>query len=119
MFIRFTYVEFSWDVMEPISYFVGLANVIMGYIYFMFTQRDFSFGTWQSQMMQNAMDRQLKTGKFDVEKYEQMAKVTAKVHGSVIRARDTLLEERMREKKSARARVSKRVSVYYYCKSII
>ncbi len=74
MFIRFTYVEFSWDVMEPISYFVGLANVIMGYIYFMFTQRDFSFGTWQSQMMQNAMDRQLKTGKFDVEKYEQMAR---------------------------------------------
>ena len=62
MFIRFTYVEFSWDVMEPISYFVGLANVIMGYIYFMFTQRFFSFGTWQSQMMQNAMDRQLKTG---------------------------------------------------------
>ena len=74
MFIRFTYVEFSWDVMEPISYFVGLANVIMGYIYFMFTQRDFSFGTWQSQMMQNAMDRQLKTGKFDVDKYEQMAR---------------------------------------------
>ena len=74
MFIRFTYVEFSWDVMEPISYFVGLANVIMGYIYFMFTQRDFSFGTWQSQMMQNAMNRQLKTGKFDVDKYEQMAR---------------------------------------------
>ena len=64
--------EFSWDVMEPISYFVGLANVIMGYIYFMFTQRDFSFGTWQSQMMQNAMDRQLKTGKFDVDKCEQI-----------------------------------------------
>jgi len=74
VFVRFTYVEFSWDVMEPISYFVGLANVIMGYMYFMYTQRDFSFGTWQNQMMQSAMDRQLKTGKFDVTKYEQMAR---------------------------------------------
>ena len=74
VFVRFTYVEFSWDVMEPISYFVGLVNVIMGYMYFMYTQRDFSFGTWQNQMMQSAMDRQLKTGKFDVTKYEQMAR---------------------------------------------
>ena len=74
VFVRFTYVEFSWDVMEPISYFVGLANVIMGYMYFMYTQRDFSFGTWQNQMMRSAMDKQLKTGKFDVTKYEQMAR---------------------------------------------
>jgi hypothetical protein len=74
VFVRFTYVEFSWDVMEPISYFVGLVNVIMGYMYFMYTQRDFSFGTWQNQMMQSAMDRQLKTGKFDVTKYEQLAR---------------------------------------------
>jgi len=74
VFVRFTYVEFSWDVMEPISYFVGLMNVIMGYMYFMYTQRDFSFGTWQNQVMQSAIDRQLRSGAFDVSKYEQMSR---------------------------------------------
>ena len=50
VFMRLTYVELSWDVMEPISYFVGVFNAILVYIYFMVYQRDFSFNDWTSRM---------------------------------------------------------------------
>ena len=39
LFLRLTYVEFSWDVMEPISYFVGVFNAILIYACFMVNQK--------------------------------------------------------------------------------
>lgn len=40
------YVEFSWDVMEPISYFLGLTNAIFAYSYFLYTR-----GNWEYASM--------------------------------------------------------------------
>eukprot|EP00899_Mesostigma_viride_P013717 jgi/Mesvir1/22346/Mv03616-RA.1 len=36
---RLTFYDLSWDVMEPISYFLGSGSVILGYIYYLWTLR--------------------------------------------------------------------------------
>jgi hypothetical protein len=36
--------------MEPISYFVGMGNGILVYVYFMLYKRDFSFDDWRSRL---------------------------------------------------------------------
>ena len=59
LFIRLTYVELSWDVMEPISYFVGVFNAILVYLYFMVYNRDFSFDDWSSRMQKHFWKRNI------------------------------------------------------------
>lgn len=36
---RLTYYEYSWDIMEPIAYFLGSATGIFMYLFYMATQR--------------------------------------------------------------------------------
>ncbi|KAA8493184.1 Calcium uniporter protein 6, mitochondrial [Porphyridium purpureum] len=39
-----TYVEFSWDIMEPWTYFFGQSLLIMSYIYFLLLKKDHTVG---------------------------------------------------------------------------
>jgi hypothetical protein len=48
--LRLTYFELSWDVMEPISYFIGMFNSVLVYVYFMFNKKDFSLRDWTKSM---------------------------------------------------------------------
>jgi len=74
LFIRLTYVELSWDVMEPVSYFVGLGNAIMVYIYFMYTNRDFSFFDWSNSMERHYSKQKIKQAGIDWERYKSLAR---------------------------------------------
>lgn len=37
-----TYIEFSWDVTEPLAFFSQLVVQILAFVYFLFTRADFS-----------------------------------------------------------------------------
>ena len=74
LFIRLTYVELSWDVMEPISYFVGVFNAILVYLYFMVYNRDFSFDDWSSQMQKHFWKKSVDGEGIDMQKYERIAR---------------------------------------------
>lgn len=73
-FVRLTYVEFSWDVMEPLSYFVGLTNAIAVYIYYLWNRRDFSFETWQSSLEHTSLKRNLQSKGIDLDRYAALAR---------------------------------------------
>jgi len=74
VFMRLTYVELSWDVMEPISYFVGVFNAILVYIYFMVYQRDFSFNDWASRMQTSYTKSAVSKKGIDWERYKKIAR---------------------------------------------
>lgn len=73
-FVRLTYYEFSWDVMEPLSYFVGLANAIAVYVYYLWNRRDFSYETWQSSLEGKYAERALHGKGFDIARYGSLAR---------------------------------------------
>ena len=74
MFVRLTYYEFSWDVMEPISYFVGLSNAIMAYSYYLWNRRDFTFESWQRQLEGKYSEDILRSRGFNLERYIILAR---------------------------------------------
>ena len=80
MFMRLTYVELSWDVMEPISYFVGVFNAIMLYVYFMVNKRDFSFDDWSKRMQKHFWRRNIEKKQIDYAKYAKLMKRLRKHH---------------------------------------
>jgi hypothetical protein len=80
MFMRLTYVELSWDVMEPISYFVGVFNAILLYVYFMVNKRDFSFDDWSKRMQKHFWRRNIEKKHIDYAKYAKLMKRLRKHH---------------------------------------
>jgi len=43
LFARLTWWDFSWDVMEPVTYFTSVTeSAIAGYIYYLFTREEYS-----------------------------------------------------------------------------
>lgn len=78
VFIRLTYVELSWDVMEPLSYFVGVFNAILVYIYFMACQQDFSFQDWSVRMQNYFRRNKIQRAGIDYARYKSLLKTLRK-----------------------------------------
>jgi hypothetical protein len=47
---RFVWVDFNWDIMEPITYFVTLGTMIWGYTFFTFTKTDYSYPAFKERI---------------------------------------------------------------------
>ncbi|KAL2905617.1 Calcium uniporter protein 2 mitochondrial [Bienertia sinuspersici] len=73
-FMRLTFWELSWDVMEPICFYVTSAYFMLGYAFFLRTSREPSFeGFFQSRF--NAKQKRLiKTHNFDLDRYNELRK---------------------------------------------
>ncbi|KAG5081169.1 hypothetical protein GLYMA_02G238500v4 [Glycine max] len=72
LFFRLTFWEFSWDVMEPITYFTTSTGLVVGYAYFLFTSRD---PTYQDFMKRLFFSRQRKLHmryNFDVDRFKEL-----------------------------------------------
>jgi len=73
-FVRLTYYEFSWDVMEPISYFVGLMNAITVYIYYLWNRRDFSYEGWERSLEGKHTEDYLRRRGVDIDRYSALVR---------------------------------------------
>ncbi|XP_057530145.1 calcium uniporter protein 2, mitochondrial isoform X2 [Amaranthus tricolor] len=73
-FMRLTFWELSWDVMEPICFYVTSAYFMLGYAFFLRTSKEPSFeGFFQSRF--NAKQRKLmESYDFNIERYNELRK---------------------------------------------
>ncbi|KAI8523385.1 hypothetical protein RHMOL_Rhmol13G0069200 [Rhododendron molle] len=74
LFFRLTFWEFSWDIMEPVTFFTTSTSIVIGYAYFLFTSRD---PTYQDLMKRLSLSRQrklIKKHNFDVNRLMELQK---------------------------------------------
>ncbi|KAJ9167415.1 hypothetical protein P3X46_022069 [Hevea brasiliensis] len=74
LFFRLTFWEFSWDVMEPIGFFVTTTGIIIGYAYFLFTSRDPTYQDLMKRLFLSRQRKLFKKQKFDVERFKELQK---------------------------------------------
>jgi len=86
VFLRLTFWELSWDVMEPVSYFVSLAYGIAFYLYFLFADENFEFHHLRDRL-KSYFRNQTETTKFDYERYERLARELARYQKYLARYR--------------------------------
>lgn len=72
LFFRLTFWEFSWDVMEPITFFTTATGIIVGYGYFLLTSRDPTYQDFMKRLFLSRQRKLLKTRKFDVERFKEL-----------------------------------------------
>ncbi|XP_023911423.1 calcium uniporter protein 2, mitochondrial [Quercus suber] len=69
-FMRLTFWELSWDVMEPICFYLTSMYCMAGYTFFLRTSREPSFEGFYRSRFQSKQKRLMKINNFDIAKYD-------------------------------------------------
>lgn len=73
-FMRLTFWELSWDVMEPICFYVTSVYFMLGYAFFLRTSRDPSFEGFFHARFAAKQKRLMKTHSFDMDRLNELRK---------------------------------------------
>jgi hypothetical protein len=69
---RFTFWEFSWDVIAPVAFFVTSSDLLVGYAYFLVTLRKLSYRSYMERLFETRRKKLYTKEGFDMEKYLEM-----------------------------------------------
>lgn len=72
--MRLTFWELSWDVMEPICFFVTSIHFALGYGFFLRTSTEPTFQGYFHRRFLTKQKRLMEIHSFDIEKYTQLRK---------------------------------------------
>ncbi|KAL8167632.1 hypothetical protein V2J09_009131 [Rumex salicifolius] len=73
-FMRLTFWELSWDVMEPICFYVTSAYFMAGYAFFLRTSKEPSFEGFYQSRLQSKMNKLAAAREFDLKRYDELRK---------------------------------------------
>ncbi|XP_027336170.1 calcium uniporter protein 6, mitochondrial-like [Abrus precatorius] len=84
-FFRLTFWEFSWDVMEPIAFFITTTGLVIGYAYFLFTSRDPTYQDFMKRLFLSRQGKLFKRHNFDIERFKELqCKCKTPLHASTV-----------------------------------
>lgn len=71
-FMRLTFWELSWDVMEPICFFVASLHFVAAYAFFLRTSREPSFEGFFRRRFETKRRKLFEAHNFDVRRYDEL-----------------------------------------------
>ncbi|KAK3162284.1 hypothetical protein QOZ80_1BG0087740 [Eleusine coracana subsp. coracana] len=72
LFFRLTFWEFSWDVMEPITFFTTTTGLVVGYAYFLITSRDPTYRDFMERMFISRQRKLIQRHNFNLDRYLEL-----------------------------------------------
>lgn len=87
---RLTWWEYSWDIMEPVTYFVTYGTAIACYAYFVLTKQDYLLPDVRDRQYLFTFHRRAKKVEWDVNKYNALRDGISKLELDLRRLRDPL-----------------------------
>ncbi|CAD6236244.1 unnamed protein product [Miscanthus lutarioriparius] len=72
LFFRLTFWEFSWDVMEPITFFTTTTGLVVGYAYFLITSRDPTYRDFMERIFESRQRKLIQRQNFNLDKYLEL-----------------------------------------------
>jgi len=87
---RLTWWDYSWDIMEPVTYFVTYGTAIAGYAYFLLTRQEYLYPDAADRQRLMIFHKKAKKHRWDVEKYNQIKQGINVVETDLKKIRDPL-----------------------------
>lgn len=87
---RLTWWEYSWDVMEPVTYFVTYGTIMGMYAYYCVTRQEYEFSAAYDREYLKWFHKRAKKSEFDVEEYNKLRESIAQVESDLRRLSDPL-----------------------------
>eukprot|EP00960_Hanusia_phi_P035820 751960-Hanusia_phi.AAC.6 len=80
LLFRMTYWEYSWDIVEPISFFVStMGPICFFYVWYAAKKEEFSLAGWRDQMMERSRTNLYRLKSFDLERYNYIVRAIEEV----------------------------------------
>uniref|UniRef100_A0A915B6D1 Calcium uniporter protein n=2 Tax=Parascaris univalens TaxID=6257 RepID=A0A915B6D1_PARUN len=92
VFARLTWWEYSWDIMEPVTYFATYATVISTYGYYLYTRQNFEYTTMKNRCFTNYFYKRAQKHGFDVVRYNELQDLAEGIRKDLSRLRDPLYQ---------------------------
>lgn len=70
---RLTWWEYSWDIMEPVTYFITYATAMVMYGYFILTNQEYLYPDARDRQYLRFFHRAASKSKFDISKYNRLS----------------------------------------------
>ncbi|XP_065334289.1 calcium uniporter protein, mitochondrial isoform X1 [Cloeon dipterum] len=87
---RLTWWEYSWDIMEPVTYFVTYGTAMACYAYFVLTKQEYMLPDVKDRQFLISFHKKARKNGFDVERYNELRDSIASVEDDLRRLRDPL-----------------------------
>ncbi|RUS68760.1 hypothetical protein EGW08_023478 [Elysia chlorotica] len=87
---RLTWWEYSWDIMEPVTYFVTYGTSMAMFAYFVLTKQEYVFPDVKDRQFLIKFHKLASKEKLDVEKYNTLKDAIAEAENDLQRLRDPL-----------------------------
>jgi len=87
---RLTWWEYSWDVMEPVTYFVGYATAIAAFGYYVITRQDYTYPDAREREFLVTLHRSAGQHQFDIVTYNHLRSQLSLIERDLARLRDPL-----------------------------
>ncbi|KRG06177.1 calcium uniporter protein, mitochondrial isoform X1 [Drosophila mojavensis] len=87
---RLTWWEYSWDIMEPVTYFVTYGTTMAMYAYYCVTKREYIMENVYNREYSLNMYRNAKKAQFDIEHYNRLKRKSAELEYNLSRINDPI-----------------------------
>ncbi|XP_037908151.1 calcium uniporter protein, mitochondrial isoform X3 [Hermetia illucens] len=87
---RLTWWEYSWDIMEPVTYFVTYGTAMAAYAYFCVTRQEYNYNSVRDRQYLMTIHKRAKKKGFDLETYNNLKRQQAETEYDLNRLRDPL-----------------------------
>lgn len=87
---RLTWWEYSWDIMEPVTYFVTYGTTMAMYAYFVVTKQEYNFLEVKDRQYLLSFYKNAQKRRLDVRKYNNLRDAISQVEYDLLRLRDPL-----------------------------
>ncbi|CAH8669116.1 unnamed protein product [Schistosoma rodhaini] len=88
---RLTWWEYSWDIMEPVTYFVGYGTSMAMYAYYVITRQDYTLPQVFDREYLKSFYKSADKSSFDVQRYNELRDELAHLKSELRRLKDPLL----------------------------
>nr|XP_056711965.1 calcium uniporter regulatory subunit MCUb, mitochondrial [Euleptes europaea] len=85
-----TWWVYSWDIMEPVTYFITYGSAMAFYAYFVLTKQDYIYPDAQDRQFLHYFHRKSKSQNFNVDQYNKLKDDLAEVEESLKRLKNPL-----------------------------
>jgi len=90
IFARLTWWEYSWDIVEPCTYFATFSTVFASVGYYIFTKQSFEYPTAERRFFTNQFHKRAKNHNFNIENYNELKRLSIELRRDLERIRDPL-----------------------------
>jgi len=87
---RLTWWEYSWDIMEPVTYFVTYGTAMAGYAYFVLTRQEYLYPDAENRQRLMLFHKKARKHRWDVDKYNRIKQGINTVETDLRKIRDPL-----------------------------